>query len=113
MMPPTSPPPPPEARISWWRCLPRLAGAQWRCVPRPARQVCVALLGFAVLAVGVAMIVLPGPAVLIIPLGFAILATEFPWAHRLLDRARARGDQLKQVCLARWRAAVKSSPTPG
>jgi uncharacterized protein (TIGR02611 family) len=53
------------------------------------RHVVVAVIGFTVLLVGLAMIVLPGPAVLVIPLGLAILGTEFLWARRLLTRARA------------------------
>jgi tellurite resistance protein TerC len=58
------------------------------------RKVGVAVVGFSVLAVGVALIVLPGPAILVIPLGLAILAKEFPWAQRLLDRAKALGRRL-------------------
>jgi len=54
------------------------------------RQTVVAVIGSTVLLVGIAMIVLPGPAVVVIPLGLAILATEFVWAQRLLARARAR-----------------------
>jgi tellurite resistance protein TerC len=50
-----------------------------------ARKVVVAVVGFSVLAFGVALIVLPGPASLVIPLGLAILATEFLWARKLLD----------------------------
>lgn len=53
------------------------------------RRIIVAVIGFTVLLVGVAMIVLPGPAILVIPLGLAILATEFVWAKRLLDKAKA------------------------
>jgi len=49
-----------------------------------ARRVVVAVFGFSVLAFGVALIVLPGPAILVIPLGLAILATEFLWARKLL-----------------------------
>lgn len=52
------------------------------------RRVVVALIGFTVLLVGLAMVVLPGPAVVVIPLGLAILATEFLWARRLLEKAR-------------------------
>ena len=52
------------------------------------RRVMVAVIGFTVLLIGVAMIVLPGPAVVVIPLGLAILATEFLWARRLMARAR-------------------------
>jgi uncharacterized protein (TIGR02611 family) len=50
----------------------------------------VAVVGSTVLLLGIAMIVLPGPALLLIPLGLAILATEFLWARRLLRQARDR-----------------------
>jgi hypothetical protein len=42
-----------------------------------------------VLALGIALIVLPGPAFLVIPAGLAILAIEFAWARRWLRSARA------------------------
>ena len=53
------------------------------------RKLVVAILGGSVVLVGIAMLVLPGPAILVIPLGLAILATEFLWAKRWLKRARA------------------------
>ena len=56
---------------------------------RVARKIVVAVIGATVLAFGVALIVLPGPAVVVIPLGLAILGTEFLWARRLLQRLRA------------------------
>lgn len=49
-----------------------------------------AVTGTTVLAVGVALIVLPGPAFIVIPAGLAILATEFLWARRLLRYGKAR-----------------------
>jgi tellurite resistance protein TerC len=52
------------------------------------RKLAVAIAGFGVLAAGVALIVLPGPAVVVIPIGLAILAREFPWASRLLTWLR-------------------------
>jgi len=55
---------------------------------RFARKVAVAVIGSTVLALGIALIVLPGPAFVVIPLGLAILATEFLWARRLLRRVR-------------------------
>lgn len=55
---------------------------------RGARKVVIALVGGTVVLVGIALIVLPGPAFLVIPLGLAILATEFLWARRWLQRAR-------------------------
>jgi tellurite resistance protein TerC len=55
-----------------------------------ARRIVVAVMGTTVLLVGIAMIVLPGPAFLVIPAGLAILATEFVWARRLLQRVKDR-----------------------
>ncbi|MGE0710672.1 MAG: PGPGW domain-containing protein [Planctomycetota bacterium] len=55
---------------------------------RRARQVAVFVLGVSVTLIGVAMIVLPGPAVVVIPAGLGILALEFAWARRLLRRVR-------------------------
>jgi len=55
---------------------------------RFARKVVVAVIGVSVLAIGIALILLPGPAVLVIPLGLAILGTEFLWARRLLRRVK-------------------------
>ncbi len=54
------------------------------------------MLGGTIVAVGIALLVLPGPGVLVIGVGIALLATEFLWARRLLrrlgDRARAAGN---------------------
>ena len=61
---------------------------------RVARKVVVAVVGSTVLAVGIALIVLPGPAIVVIPLGLAILATEFVWARRLLRRVKHDASQL-------------------
>ncbi len=55
-----------------------------------AKRVIIAVVGFTVLLLGVAMIFLPGPAVLVVPIGLAILATEFVWARRLLKKVKAR-----------------------
>ena len=51
---------------------------------RTLKRLFVALIGGTVLLVGVAMIFLPGPALIVIPAGMAILATEFLWARRAL-----------------------------
>ena len=48
----------------------------------------IALIGGTVLLVGVALLVLPGPGLLVIAGGLAILATEFFWAKRALRRAK-------------------------
>ena len=52
------------------------------------RRFLIGAIGVSVVLVGVAMIVLPGPAFIMVPLGFAILATEFAWARRVWRRGR-------------------------
>jgi uncharacterized protein (TIGR02611 family) len=52
--------------------------------------------GFVLLVAGVAMIALPGPGWLTIAAGLAILAGEFLWARRLLDRLKHQAGRLKQ-----------------
>ena len=56
---------------------------------RPAlRRFLIGTIGFSVLFIGMAMIVLPGPAFILVPVGFAILASEFAWAGRVWRRGR-------------------------
>ncbi|MFN8627339.1 MAG: PGPGW domain-containing protein [Candidatus Binatia bacterium] len=55
---------------------------------RHARRLIVLVVGLTVVLIGVAMLVLPGPAFVVIPLGLAILATEFVWAQHLLHSLR-------------------------
>jgi len=61
---------------------------------RHVRRVIVAVVGATVLAIGIAMIVLPGPAFIVIPLGLGILAAEFAWAKRLLERVKREGNRV-------------------
>lgn len=78
---------------------------------KSTRRIVVLVTGTTVLLVGLLMVVMPGPAILVIPAGLAILATEFIWARRTLarfqqevrtlsgwarrifDRLRGRGDR--------------------
>lgn len=57
---------------------------------RHAKRVIVTVVGFTVLFLGIAMIVLPGPAIVVIPVGLAILAGEFVWAKKLLDKVKSK-----------------------
>ncbi len=57
-----------------------------RVIARNAKRLMVLIVGVAVLLAGLAMLALPGPGVLVIILGLVILATEFAWAERMLDR---------------------------
>jgi len=52
------------------------------------RRVIVSVVGATVLLIGIALLVLPGPAFVVIPVGLAILVTEYAWARRWLKKAR-------------------------
>jgi uncharacterized protein (TIGR02611 family) len=54
------------------------------------RRLVVGVVGGTVLLIGIIMIVTPGPAVVVIPMGLAILATEFLWARTLLVKVKER-----------------------
>jgi tellurite resistance protein TerC len=59
-----------------------------RLTYRTARRIAIGVIGVSVVVVGVAMIVLPGPAFLVIPAGLAILSIEFAFARRWLHTIR-------------------------
>jgi len=52
------------------------------------RRVIVSVVGATVVVIGIALLVLPGPAFVVIPVGLAILATEYAWARPWLRKAR-------------------------
>jgi len=57
---------------------------------KQAKKLIIGVVGFTVLLTGLAMLVLPGPAFIVIPIGLGILAVEFAWAKRLLKKAKSR-----------------------
>jgi uncharacterized protein (TIGR02611 family) len=59
--------------------------------------------GFTVLATGIALLVLPGPGLLVIALGLAMLALEFAWAERWLERTLDRLERIKDAAQRRAR----------
>jgi tellurite resistance protein TerC len=57
------------------------------------RRVVVAIVGGSVVVVGILMLVLPGPAILVIPAGLAILGIEFAFARRWLRKLKAKSQE--------------------
>lgn len=72
---------PPAQKFNWGRRI-------WRSI-----------LGFTVLGLGIIMIVAPGPAIVMIPIGLAILATEYAWARRYLNKLKQGGEKLGRILL--------------
>jgi uncharacterized protein (TIGR02611 family) len=78
-----------------------------RFIGRNSKRVAVTIAGFAVVLAGLAMLILPGPGIVVILAGLAILATEYVWAQRLLRIAKEKANQAKDVIL-RKRAEEES-----
>ncbi len=55
---------------------------------KTGRRIVIAVVGSSVLLIGIVMLVTPGPAFVVIPVGLAILAIEFVWARRWLKKLR-------------------------
>lgn len=64
------------------------------------KRCAVTIVGAALLLVGAAMMVLPGPGILIIVAGLAVLATEYVWAQRLLRRAKSQAEKVQEASVA-------------
>lgn len=80
----------------------KLAGRRWG-----PRRVAVTLAGFAVVLVGLVLLMLPGPGLVVVAVGLAILATEFVWAWRaqrfVRTRARRAGHHARRRVMGRGR----------
>ena len=72
------------------------------------RKVVVFVFGMTIIALGLAMLALPGPGWLTIFAGLGVLATEFAWARWALRYAKARGQQL--LDFARGKSTSTESP---
>lgn len=62
--------------------------------------------GFTLLLIGVVMLVTPGPGWLVIFFGLGLLAAEFVWAKRLMDRMKKEGERVRDVV---WRSAKSAA----
>lgn len=68
---------------------------------RTAKKIVVLVVGVTLGLLGVVMLVTPGPGLVVILLGLAVLATEFLWARRLLDRVKRHARDAADAVLRR------------
>ena len=61
---------------------------------RVAKRIAIGIVGGSVLLIGIALIVLPGPAFVVIPVGLGILGLEFAWARSWLKKAKAKAQEM-------------------
>jgi uncharacterized protein (TIGR02611 family) len=75
------------------------------------RRVFRVMAGFTLLLAGVVMIVTPGPGWLVIFLGLGLLAAEFVWARRLMDRIKREGDRVRDAVWPSSRTVPVEEPS--
>ncbi|HEX6421933.1 MAG TPA: PGPGW domain-containing protein [Acidimicrobiales bacterium] len=71
-------------------------GTLLRFIWRSSRRAAVFMVGITLLAVGFVMFVTPGPGIVLVVAGLAVLATEFAWAEHLLDTAKEQAARAGQ-----------------
>jgi len=76
---------------------------------RGAKRIVVGVVGGTITLIGIALIVLPGPAFVVIPIGLSILATEFAWAKRYLRKCREMAARVKDKLKSRPAASGPSA----
>jgi uncharacterized protein (TIGR02611 family) len=57
---------------------------------KKVKRLIIGVVGGTIVLIGIALLVLPGPAFIVIPIGLGLLATEFVWARRLLKKVKAQ-----------------------
>ena len=87
-------------------------GVTVRFMMRNGKRIGVTVAGLVLLAAGLAMMVLPGPGVLVIVAGLAVLATEYVWAQRMLNYAKEKAEQAKNKVLRRNGQVVPAKDDP-
>jgi hypothetical protein len=72
-------------------------------LPPPVRKVFIGVAGGLLLAAGIVMLVTPGPAIVFIPAGLFLLASEFEWAHRWASRLQEKFKSIRDKVRRKWR----------
>lgn len=79
---------------------------------RWARRIVVGVFGGTLLLIGIAMVVLPGPAIIVVPLGLGVLGLEFAWARHWLRRLRTTASDMVDRVRGRGRPSPLEPTEP-
>lgn len=94
------------ASLTWVDRILLRIGIRW------LRRIAVTTIGLTLVLIGIVMIVAPGPATVVIPIGLAVLGLEYAWARRLLRRIKGYVDAGITQGSA-WLGLGKTVVTPG
>jgi uncharacterized protein (TIGR02611 family) len=84
-----------------------------RFILRSTKRIVVLVVGLALVVGGIAMLVLPGPGLLVVIAGLAVLASEFAWAEFLLDKAKEQASRAGGAAKQGFRRLRRSRPDDG
>ena len=74
-----------------------------RFIGRSSKRIAVSVVGGVFVLGGLAMLVLPGPGIIVIVIGFAILGTEYAWAAAALEKTKSHAERAGQAVKRRIR----------
>jgi uncharacterized protein (TIGR02611 family) len=95
-----------ERNVQWARKIRERIGLNR--LPKFLRRVIVGLIGGTIVLFGIALIFLPGPGSVVIPIGLVVLASEFAWARYLLHRGKKVMNRAKEKFTATPRSVRES-----
>lgn len=68
-----------------------------RFIARSSKRIAISVVGGALVVAGLAMLVLPGPGILVVALGFAVLGTEYVWAATALEHTKRTAEAAGRI----------------
>ena len=80
-----------------------------RFIARSSKRIAVTVVGGVLVAAGLIMLVLPGPGILVIAVGFAVLGTEYAWAAAALERTKRAAEQAGRMARSGMSRAARST----
>jgi uncharacterized protein (TIGR02611 family) len=83
-----------------------------RFMLRNGKRIAITIAGAALVLGGMVLLVLPGPGVVLLIAGLAVLATEYVWAQRMLNYAKGKATQAKNTVLRRGDGSAASTEPP-
>jgi len=61
------------------------------------KKLAIFIIGISIVLIGCLLFFTPGPAIIVIPIGLAILATQFEWAKKLLEKFKKTTATISQA----------------
>jgi hypothetical protein len=80
-----------------------------RFIGRNSKRVAVSVVGGVLVLAGLALLVLPGPGIVVVAIGFAVLGTEYAWAAAALERTKRTAERAGRAATGGMAAAGRTA----